>query len=341
MPYLPTLGLWEQRLDGRESRRIAAADVSYLYPDIDGNGAIVASRLHMQFDLWRYPVTANRRENMVRASRITAQTGQVQTPTVGPGDRQIAFLSDSGGHANLWVLSLQTEELRQITYERDPHVALGVPVWSPDGESIAFVSSRGNQGLGFGVWTIKPDGGNLETLAKHGLGVAWSQDGRWVYYTDAGVLYKVPATGGKPLRVRQNPARNVIGLHGETLYFIVDRTLTDGSPEFEIHAARPEGAPSRVLARIPAGRAPQWQIVNPSLSPDGRWLAMPLTDGVTTNIWTLNTATAEWRQITDFGERPIFIARRVSWAGDGRSIFAAVGEGDADVVVLETAGFAR
>jgi hypothetical protein len=68
---------------------------------------------------------------------------------------------------------------------------------------------------------------------------------------------------------------------------------------------------------------------------------MPLTDGVTTNIWTLNTATAEWRQITDFGERPIFIARRVSWAGDGRSIFAAVGEGDADVVVLETAGFAR
>jgi hypothetical protein len=117
---------------------------------------------------------------------------------------------------------------------------------------------------------------------------------------------------------------------------MVDRTLADGSPGFEIHAASPEDAPSRVLARIPASRAPQWQIINPALSPDGELLAMPLTDGATTNIWTLSTSTGEWRQITDFGERPIFMARRVSWSADGRSILAAVGEGDADIVLFET-----
>ena len=44
---------------------------------------------------------------------------------------------------------------------------------------------------------------------------------------------------------------------------------------------------------------------------------------------------AEWRQLTDFGDRPTFIARRVSWSADGRSILAAVGEGDADIVLLE------
>jgi hypothetical protein len=44
------------------------------------------------------------------------------------------------------------------------------------------------------------------------------------------------------------------------------------------------------------------------------------------------TSTGAWRQITDFGDRPIFIARRVSWSSDGRSILAAVGEGDADVL---------
>ena len=65
---------------------------------------------------------------------------------------------------------------------------------------------------------------------------------------------------------------------------------------------------------------------------------MPLTDGVTTNIWTLSTSTRQWRQITDFGDRAIFIARRVSWSVDGRSIFAAIGEGDADIVVLEAGG---
>ena len=41
------------------------------------------------------------------------------------------------------------------------------------------------------------------------------------------------------------------------------------------------------------------------------------------------------RQITDFGERATFIARRVSWSSDGRSILAAVAEGDSDIVLLE------
>ncbi len=63
---------------------------------------------------------------------------------------------------------------------------------------------------------------------------------------------------------------------------------------------------------------------------------MPVTDGVTTDIWMLSTSTGTGRQITDFGERPISIAPRVSWSSDGRSILAAIGEGDADIVVFET-----
>jgi len=62
---------------------------------------------------------------------------------------------------------------------------------------------------------------------------------------------------------------------------------------------------------------------------------MPLTDGVTTNIWTLSTSTGQWRQITDFDERALFIARRVSWSADGQFLLAAIGEGDADIVLFE------
>ncbi len=335
MAYLPTLGLWEQSLSGGEPRRLAVADVSYLQPDMHGDGTIVASRVQTQFDLWRYPTQGTAAENVRQAVRITRQTGQVQTPTVGPGDREIAFLSDSGGHANLWITTPSTGELRQITYERERGVAMGVPIWSPDGKAIAFVSSRGNTGLGFGLWLVNPDGGNLRNLASHGLGMAWSPDSQWIYYSNNGIAYKVPASGGQAVRVRQGPTRNVIGFHGATMYFMVDRTLTDGSPGFEIHAAAPEDGPSRVLARIPPSRAPQWQIVHPALSPDGAWLAMPLTDGVTTNIWALSTSTGEWRRITDFGDRPTFIARRVSWLSDGQGIVAAVGEADADIVRFE------
>ena len=134
---------------------------------------------------------------------------------------------------------------------------------------------------------------------------------------------------------RSEPTRNVIGLSGQTLYYIVERPLVDGRPEVEIRAAAPEGGPSRLLARIPASRVASWQIVNPSLSPDGHWLALPLTDGFTTNIWALSTTNGDWRQVTDFGGRSIFIARRVSWSPNGDFIVAAIGEGDADIVLLD------
>jgi TolB protein len=240
------------------------------------------------------------------------------------------------------VVDAETGSLRQITHEREPSVSLGVPVWSPDGSAIAFVSSRGNEGLTFGVWLVNPDGSNLRNVANPGLGPAWSHDGRWLYYStrrgpaapDA-VLRKVAPGGGTAITVTKERLRNVIGSDGTTLYYTFERPLVDGTPEFEIRAASPEDGPFRVVARIPASRVPLWQIVNPALSPDGKWLAQALTDGLTTNIWTLSTSTGEWRQITDFGGRATFIARRVSWSSDGGSIFAAVGEGDADIVMLE------
>ena len=335
MPYLPTLGLWEIPLQGGEPRRVAVADQSYLHPDLHSGGTMAASRLQLQFDVWRYPIDGAPEENVRRGVRLTRQTGQVQTPTTSADHREVAFLSDSGGHSNLWVTNTATGAVRQITHERDPLVALGVPIWSPDGKWIAFVSSRGNVGLGFGVWVVGPDGGNLRNVAPRGLGVAWSRDSEWLYYIEGGSIYKVATQGGPPVHVRAGPARNVVGSDGTTLYFMVDRTLADGTAGFEVHAAEPENGPSRVVAQISPGRVPQWQIINPSLSPDGEWLAMPLTDGVTTNIWALKTRTSEWRQITDFGDRPTFIARRVSWSADGKSIVEAVGEGDADIVLFE------
>ena len=239
-------------------------------------------------------------------------------------------------------MNTESGGLRQITHERDPSVALGVPQWSPDGRTIVFVSSRGNAGLKFGVWLVDSDGSTLRNVANPGLGPAWSQDGRWVYYstwsgvtaTDV-VLKKVPLDGGPAVTVRTERLRNVIGLHGATLYYVFERPIVDGTPEFEIRAATPEDGPFRVLARIPSSRAPIWQIVNPALSPDGKWLAQALTDGFTTNLWALSTTTGEWRQITDFGQRATFIARRVSWSPDGRFVLAAVAEGDSDIVLLE------
>jgi len=338
MPYLPPLRLWEVKLDGTTPQPLTSADASYEQPDVHpASGLVSAVRQQMRFDIWKFPFDGTATENVRRAEQITHQTGQVLTPTASPSGDEVAFLADHGGRANLWVMSIRTGELRQITFEVDPTVAVGVPNWSPDGQSIAFVSSKGLTGSEFGVWLVNPDGGNLRNIAKRGLGVAWSTDGGWLYYSDtsAGALKKVPAAGGEPVVVRQEATRNVIGLHDTTLYFMIERPLINGRSEVEIRAASPENGPSRVVARISPSRVPPWQIVNPALSPDGQWLAMLLTDGFTTNIWVLSATSGEWRQVTDFGDRAIFIVRRVSWSPDGKSLLAAVGEGEADVVVFD------
>ena len=336
VPYLSPLRLWEARLDGM-ARAITPAEVWYEQPDVHDSGLVAAARIRMRFDVWLFPFGREATENVRQALPITRQTGQVLTPTASPDGDQVAFLSDSGGHANLWVTSTRNGDSRQITFEDDVDVSVGAPVWSPVGDSIAFVSSKGLTGFEFGVWVVNADGSNLRNLARSGLGMAWSPDGRFVYYSDtsARALKKVDASGGTPVTVRSELARNVIGLSGTTMYYVVERPFTDGRPEYEIRAATPEDGPSRLLARIPASRVPSWQIINPSLSPDGQWMALPLTDGFTTNIWALSSANGEWRQVTDFGDRPIFIARRVSWSADGSSILAAIGEGDADIVLLD------
>jgi serine/threonine protein kinase len=345
MPYLPTMHLWQVNLAGNEVRRITSGESSYLQPDISPGGGILVSRMRLQSNIWRFPTGGAPADNVANGTRLTNQTGQVLTPTAGPGDREVAFLYDRGGHANIWVLDTATEELRQVTRESDASVAVGVPVWSPTHDSIAFVYSRGNQGLTFGVWLVNPDGSNLRKIANPGLGPAWSSDGRWLYFTTRSgpsnpdvTLQRIPADGGSAVTINTERPRNVIGSDAANVYYVVERALVDGTPEVEIRRSGLTGGDSHVIARIPSSRVPLWQIVNPALSPDSRLMAQALTDGFTTNVWELNIATGQWRKLLDFRDRATFIARRVAWSSDGHSILAAVGEGDADVVLLQGFG---
>ena len=97
--------------------------------------------------------------------------------------------------------------------------------------------------------------------------------------------------------------------------------------------ARPEHGTPTTLARIAGTRIPIASIlVHMDLSPDGSCLVMPLTDGTTTNLWAQPTAGGAMRPLTDFGERATVIGRRIAWAPDGQSVYAAIEELDADVI---------
>jgi Tol biopolymer transport system component len=340
--YLPPMHLWLTRLDGSEPRQLTYGEDSDANPDVDSLGRVFASRMHRQFDIWKYPVDGDGASNVHRGVQITQQTGQVQTPTTSPKDRELAYLSDSGVHGNLWTIRLDNGERRQITYEQNPTVTMGVPVGSPDGRNIAFVSTRNTSNWAvLSLWLVNPDGSNLRNIAREVGGWAiWSADGHWIYYTaregDVFKILKVAVDGGTPTTVRNDNAwSSAISADGSTLYYVVPLQNVTGVLDYEIRVARPESGPSKLLARIAGGLVPDWQVVQPVLSHDGKCLALLLDDGPGTNVWVLSTSDGKQRRVTDFGKHRVFIARRLSWSSDDKFLFAAVGTGDADIVQLD------
>ena len=334
--YLPTMNLWEVRLGGKDLQQLTFGETSYMSPDIDSIGNITASRLRAQFDIWKFPVDGSPVDNVRKAVQITHQTGNVQTPSAAPGDRELVYLSDSGGHGNLWVLDLTSGQTRQITFEHDPEVVLGVPVWSPDGKYIAY-ARRGHTGWNVDQWMVKPDGTGARRVSEGGGWAAWSADAKWLYLsppTPKGfVIQKMFPDGSNVMPVRDQGQKPSVAADG-TLYYIMNRTGQNGASDMEIYAAEPEGAEARLVTRIPGSRLASWMLMQPVLSPDGKNLAVLLPDGPVTNLWAQPVDGGPLRQITDFGAQATFIARRVSWSTDGHSIYAAVGRGESDIVLL-------
>lgn len=111
-------------------------------------------------------------------------------PRFSPDDQSISFTSDAGGGDNIWVMSTDGSDARQITDE--DFRLLNNSVWAPDGEYIIakkhFSSTRS---LGAGeIWMFHKSGGSgIQLVEKKNeqqdIGEpSVSADGRYVYYSE-------------------------------------------------------------------------------------------------------------------------------------------------------------
>ena len=337
LPYPPTFNLRIVTMDGSTDTQITSGDVSFVEPDVHASGRLVVCRVRSESDIWKCPVTGSPAENTSAMTRVTRQTGQVQTPWVSPDGSELVYLSDNGGHANLWVIRTDGTRARQITFERDPAVTIGVPKWSPAGDAIVYIVNRDLPQL----WVIRPDGRGARKLVERGMWATWSHDGRWLYYTpnvnaERYTIEKVPVSGGTPVRVRGEDDATAPTAGQGVLYFAAIVAPEFGSLDWEIRRAAPEDGPTELLGRVAGNRLPFSSLyIHPALSKDGQWLAQALSDGATTNLWLLSTADGSWRQVTDFGDQPTLILRQVSWSPDGNYIYAAVSKNNADIVIFD------
>src|SRR5215218_198779 len=122
-------------------------------------------------------------------------------PSLSPAGRGIVFASggdlwtvpSTGGNAQLIVSNPATERR---------------PFFSPDGNSIAFTSSRTGNG---DVYVLNLASGNLNRITfDDGLDLldGWSRDGKYLYFSSTtgdisamNDVYRVSAAGGTPMRV--------------------------------------------------------------------------------------------------------------------------------------------
>jgi hypothetical protein len=154
------------------------------------------------------------------------------------------------------------------------------PTFSPDGQSLAFVSWHVTKGGH--VWRVPARGGEPQRLTTHPAYYAnpvWSADGSMIAYiredpaadrnrnsNNRGFIEWVPSTGGDPRSVVSAPSDNVL------TFTAADSRITFAESGTLV-SVRPDGTERREVATV-EGAA---EMVP---SPDGRWLAFTLREEV-------------------------------------------------------------
>jgi dipeptidyl aminopeptidase/acylaminoacyl peptidase len=98
-----------------------------------------------------------------------------------PDGRQLVYLSNRTGFNHLWTVSADGGEPTELT---KGDVVDYSPSWSPTGDRILFISSRGGDLEDRHVWSVSASGGEPTRLSPDGFCASptWSADGKRVAY---------------------------------------------------------------------------------------------------------------------------------------------------------------
>src|SRR5579859_5485959 len=208
-------------------------------------------------------------------------------PTWSPDGSQIAFDSDRDGNSEICIMNADGSDqhclTNQATADKKPNPALPrdfSPSWAPDGQHIAFVSTRTrNQD----IWVVNSDGSN-------------------------------------PLDITQSTANNYDPAWSPDLHSIAFTSERDGNPEvcvmdvsgFNQRCLTNERTPNKKLDRAgPADNHPAW-------SPDSQKIAFVSTREKARNqqVFVMNADGSNPVDLT----KKITSESQPTWSADGQSV---------------------
>ncbi len=199
----------------------------------------------------------------VVADKLTNLQSAVLSPR---GDRVVIGIDT--GENDLWVLDLARGVRTRLTFGP---IANAHPVWSPDGQWIAYASVRNGQPS---IYRKRSDGSGAEELLFTGPATpsidtlspsSWSHDGKELFYTLRSLtgqseVWVLPLEGEhKPRLVLERGQEARLSPNGKWLAY---NSLESGTPEVYVQAYG--GGQGKWQVSI-GGQQPQW-------SPDGQQL---------------------------------------------------------------------
>ena len=161
----------------------------------------------------------------------------------------------------LWIYELDREVRGRLTLETTFNRA---PVWSPDGERLAFAARRENGRLNIFLIAAR-DGGRAQLLLESEVDqvpTSWSPDGQWLAFDQGPAgsteIWVMPLTGeGNPLPFVQTPPWAGDG-----------RFSPDG--KWLLYTSRESGVDQVYVSPFP-GSEDRWQLSASGWGSHGRW----------------------------------------------------------------------
>jgi Tol biopolymer transport system component len=202
------------------------------------------------------------------ATMLTTDAASHEAPTWSPDGSRLAFGSNRGGRAGIWIMEANGEAVTLNTGLREDFG----PRWSPDGNRLVFFSPI--EGM-TQLFSVNADGTDVRAITTGSPGdfdPDWSPDGKKIAFAskrdDIPGIWIINADGTDPIRLTSSRAdsKPVWSPDGATIAF----SRFDYTHRNVLYTMNADGS-------APVARAGLTYPVHPAWSPNGRKIAFSTT----------------------------------------------------------------